>query len=309
VSKGNGRPAGGGPNGSSCASAHGLSVLSAALSIAEEGWLVLPCVPGGERAKAPLIARGHLAASGDPQKIRRWWGRWPDAMLGLAIRSDLVVFDVDPRNGGSVEALERCLGPLPTTLTVWSGRGDGGCHLYFARPPGPLSAWRIPVGIDLKLDGYCIAPPSLHPDTRKPYRWEAVAHALLPRRAVEAMIPRQWGAPLASDRDSADRVPAVAAVYTRGSAYGRAALLIEAAAVADTPSGRNNRLHLAAFRCGQLIAAGHLSGSFTFGTLLDAATECGLVDDDGDTSCRATIISGIDAGLRRPRVGMAAEGG
>ena len=33
-----------------------------------------------------------------------------------------------------VMAAISALGPLPETLTVWSGRNDGGRHLYFTPP-------------------------------------------------------------------------------------------------------------------------------------------------------------------------------
>jgi hypothetical protein len=54
-----------------------------------------------------------------------------------------------------------------------SGRGNGGFHAYFKRPPGELSGKRLPPGVDLKDGGkgYTIFPPSPHPDTGRPYRW------------------------------------------------------------------------------------------------------------------------------------------
>jgi hypothetical protein len=81
------------------------------------------------------------------------------------------VIDIDPRNGGDLAELESLTGPLPTTLTVWSGRNDGGRHLYFLRPLGSLTSTKLPQGIDLKVNGYCIAPPSIHPATGQPYQW------------------------------------------------------------------------------------------------------------------------------------------
>ena len=61
-------------------------------------------------------------------------------------------------------------GPLPETLTTISGRGDGGRHLFYRRPPGKLSAKRLGPGIDLKTSsGYVVLAPSLHPDTGRPY--------------------------------------------------------------------------------------------------------------------------------------------
>lgn len=35
-----------------------------------------------------------------------------------------------------------------------------------------MASTRLPKGIDLKVNGYCIVPPSTHPATGLPYRWE-----------------------------------------------------------------------------------------------------------------------------------------
>jgi len=113
-----------------------------------------------------------MATLGRPKtliKIRDWWRRWPDALIGAVIPPLLMVLDIDPRNGGSLAGLESIVGPLPATFTAWSGRNDGGRHLYFFRPQRqPLVSTRLPNGIDLKTNGYMIMPPSLHPATGQP---------------------------------------------------------------------------------------------------------------------------------------------
>jgi hypothetical protein len=144
-----------------------------ALELAGCAWEVFPCweynykvdpkTGEPEGAKAPRTAHGHLDATMDPDVIKAWWQRWPDAMIGAAVPALLLVIDIDPRNGGSLQALTKLVGALPETLTAWSGRNDGGCHLYFLRPPGPLTSTKMPAGIDLKVNGYMIMPPSIHP--------------------------------------------------------------------------------------------------------------------------------------------------
>jgi Bifunctional DNA primase/polymerase, N-terminal len=74
-------------------------------------------------------------------------------------------------------------------LTAWSGRNDGGRHLYFLRPPGPLTSTRLPEGIDLKMRGYMIMPPSIHPATGQPYRWEHQPAAPLPPKLRLLLCP------------------------------------------------------------------------------------------------------------------------
>jgi hypothetical protein len=160
--------------------------VAAALDAALKGWRVLPCSPS---TKAPLLAHGHLEATTDAETICAWWRRWPAAMLGAVVPDPYVVLDIDPRNRGSMEALEEAAGPLPQTLICWSGRGDGGRHFYFLRPPGSLTSSRLPKGIDLKVNGYCIIPPSLHPATGEPYRWELHDVARMTPRLRELLRP------------------------------------------------------------------------------------------------------------------------
>jgi Bifunctional DNA primase/polymerase, N-terminal len=147
-------------------------MLDAALDLAQGGWHVFPCEHEGPTAKAPMTPNGHLDASTDTDQIRFWWTERPKALIGARVPDTLAVIDIDPRNGGSLDALEKLAGRLPDTLTAWSGRNDGGRHLYFLRPNGPLTSTRLPKGIDLKARGYCIMPPSLHPATGRPYVWE-----------------------------------------------------------------------------------------------------------------------------------------
>ncbi len=72
-----------------------------------------------------------------------------------------------------------------------SGRGDGGRHFYFRRPFAPLSVKGLDC-IDLKTNtGYCVAPPSLHPDTGLPYRWEGTDPVLMPHwLQQDSWLPR-----------------------------------------------------------------------------------------------------------------------
>ncbi len=166
-------------------------MLDHALDLAGLGWQVFPCRPTGPKAKAPFTEHGHLEATTDPDQIRAWWARWPDAMIGAPVPAALIVLDVDPRHGGDVglAQLEAGHGALPATLTTISGRGDGGRHLYFRRPAGAVTSTRLPKGIDLKAAGYCIVPPSLHPATGRPYEWLDADPVSLPSWLREVLRP------------------------------------------------------------------------------------------------------------------------
>lgn len=160
-------------------------MLRAALELAEAGWEVLPL-----DGKKPVTPHGHLDATTDARTIRRWWdtGNWN---IGSPVPDNLLVLDLDPRNGGTLEALEQRAGvSLPPTLEVESGRGDGGRHLYYLRPFRQPYRGNIPPGIDVKINGYMVMPPSIHPDTGKPYRWIYREAVRLPRQVAALMLPR-----------------------------------------------------------------------------------------------------------------------
>lgn len=153
---------------------------TSAAQLAARGWEVFPLA-----GKVPAIAggRGMLDATTDPAMIAAWWTRFPWANIGARVPSHFVVLDVDPRHGGDrgLAELEARHGQLPSTLTVWSGRGDGGRHLYWWRPAGELHMSRLPRGIDVKTHaGYVVMPPSIHPDSGRPYRWHLAPVAAMP---------------------------------------------------------------------------------------------------------------------------------
>jgi len=161
-------------------------MLDHALELAACGWQVLPL-----KGKIPVTTHGCDDATADPEQVRAWWRRWPAANIGARVPSALIVLDVDPRHGGHVglAQLEVDHEPLPATLTTISGRGDGGRHLYFRRPAGLVTSTRMPKGIDVKTAGYCVVPPSLHPDTGRPYRWDDTDPVPLPPWLREILRP------------------------------------------------------------------------------------------------------------------------
>lgn len=84
-------------------------------------------------------------------------------------RSGIVVLDIDIKNGGKGSLAT--LGSFPITPKVRTG--SGGLHYYFKWPGYPVKnfAGKLP-GVDLRGDGgFVVAPPTLHPDTQKPYSW------------------------------------------------------------------------------------------------------------------------------------------
>lgn len=140
------------------------AALDSALALATRGLHVFPL--SGRRI--PLIKGWPRLATTRAGQIAAWWGRFGAAAVGVGIAcelSDLVVIDVDPRNGG-----EQSLGRLLLehgdewlrTVTVRTPRG--GWHWYFAAYGRGIAGGsdRIAPGIDVKgYGGFVVAPHSL----------------------------------------------------------------------------------------------------------------------------------------------------
>jgi Bifunctional DNA primase/polymerase, N-terminal len=93
--------------------------------------------------------------------------------LGIVPAPDMIVVDVDPRNGGdaTLRSLEARYGPLPVTLGVYTG--GGGEHRWYRAQPGIHRKAAIGPGVDLKtgaVGGLLVAPPSVHLSGRR-YHW------------------------------------------------------------------------------------------------------------------------------------------
>ena len=59
--------------------AAGNELAAAALAYAARGWPVFPLA-----GKLPRTEHGFKGASANPERVRAWWKRWPDAGVGIA---------------------------------------------------------------------------------------------------------------------------------------------------------------------------------------------------------------------------------
>ena len=128
--------------------------------------------------KHPRTLNGVKDASTNPDIIRHWWGRWPNANIGIATGepSGFFVLDVDGEEGAtSLRELEERYGTLPDT--VESLTGGGGRHILFKHPGHPVkNKVALAYGLDVRGDGgYIVAPPSRHISGAR-YKWEASSH-------------------------------------------------------------------------------------------------------------------------------------
>ncbi|MCL2465103.1 MAG: bifunctional DNA primase/polymerase [Micrococcales bacterium] len=247
----------------------------AALTLARADLPVFPCLPGG---KTPLTRHGFLDATADLRQVSSWWGRWPDANLGLPTgpMSSVEVVDIDVRPGGdghgAFDAAARRVGADGWTARV--ATPSGGCHLYFPAASGRLqSSWACGVAhVDFRgAGGYIIVPPStIQIDGQAvPYRLtgsQADPHPVDAQRLRDALDPGL------AERRIARRVSRdpMAPDVSRLAAW-----------VAGRPQGeRNQGLFYAACR---LAEAGH-DRATALSALTGAAQQAGLLDREITTT-------------------------
>ena len=166
--------------------------LEAALTYASWGWHVLPLVPNDKR---PASAHGVHDATTDLDKIRAWWAQNPNYNIGIAAgeKSGIVVFDIDPRNGGSDS--------WDDFTSEHGGVPDGICQLTAGGGQHHIAEWReglksceLRPGVDFLANGryFVVAPSSVND---REYTWEESSD---PTDGIcPFVIPESWLAAMA----------------------------------------------------------------------------------------------------------------
>lgn len=300
-----------------------------ALAYASRGFLIFPlwhvvadvcaCADGprcGSPGKHPRTRRGLTEASSDEKTVERWWALWPDANIGLpAGANGLAAIDLDFHHGAEpglamlIEHCERHGVDLLATRAIRTG--SGGMHLIYREPPGGIkTAARTfgAEGIDTRgRGGYIVAPPSLHASGNR-YEVIDTGHGIAPWPAcLDPLIdpPAETGLPPGVIACG----PQAATAGDRGAVWAFHALLAETKALADltAPTGdRNNRLNIAAYKLGRRVGAGFLGENDVAEALYQA---CRGWRGHTERELRATIRSGIRAGIAKPHEGPTTRGG
>lgn len=274
---------------------------TAAKFYADQGISVLPLV-----GKKPAIAwedrQQQRASSG---LISGWGYRDLFGNVGIVcgqVSSNLIVIDLDGRE--AVMKWEITWPQYFHTFTVATGSGEGK-HVYL-RPdvlPATTRACGLPgIGnIELRANGcYVVAPPSIHPETQRPYVVENDCPVLRVRDLQPVVL---W---LIGLMEAKKPVPQPAPTVKRPVVSGNqrtmrwaeAALTYECGNLRATPGGnQNNQLNRAAYNMGQIVADGHIDRMTVESALLNTALAIG----QDEPQSRRTIQSGLEAGLKNPR--------
>jgi len=136
----------------------------------EMDWAIFRLAP---RSKVPLKgSNGFKDATKDLQVIGKLWKEHPTCNIGCATGdvSGLLVVDVDDPESFKSLCAGRDL-PVSTRQVTSPGR----MQLFFKMPKDisiGCSASKLAKGVDVRVNGgYTVVPPSIHPDTGRPYDW------------------------------------------------------------------------------------------------------------------------------------------
>lgn len=293
------------------------NLLPYAIAAIRRGWSVFPL---RTRAKTPV--RGftdwerHATRSEDAATAH--WGKHPAHNLAIATGpSGLIVIDLDvPKDGEGpppewdrpgittgadvLAALAEDHAPDNSWMETFSvTTRRGGTHLYYSAPEN--AAYRNTAGklgwlIDTRATGgYVVGPGSYVADTdgRGSYKViNSAPVAPLPGWLAILLEPARRR-PVTSGQvhQALANRPGLATYVTR-------ALRGEVERVLSAKEGRRNHtLNQAAFAIGTLVGAGVLPKHLAEDALANAALQIGLEPDETE----ATIHSGLQAGIRRPR--------
>lgn len=171
-------------------------LLRCALWYAKKGWPVIAlhsikngactckdkgkCEKPGKHPRYEKETLAHGPNSGTTQDwiIKKWWGQWPLANIGIATgKNSFDVIDIDRRDEKdgleSLREIESALGiKIPDTMEQITGSGS--YQRMFQWAGGQLqNAVGFAPGLDIRTDGgLVVVPPSLHISGNN-YEWEA----------------------------------------------------------------------------------------------------------------------------------------
>lgn len=299
-----------------------LTFRHAAISYLLKGYSVIPLI-GKKCPMGWAIYQQQRATGGEIQ----WWESqgWLQN-LGVVcgtISGNLVVIDLDGAHAVN-HFQQRFPDYLQKTYVIRTG--SGGLHVYLKCDHLPKNR-KVRIGdghsgVEMRGEGqYVVAPPSIHPITNAPYQI-AVRKPVLrvydlsditdwletletPKKAVSAPMHHK-----ASERPNI--VVGGDKPKLRGRdgelhdirfprAYAAQALADEAHRVGSLPHGtRNDGLHQAAVRMGQLVNYGWLSEGDIESALMNAARRWSG-SQQTETEIIKTIRSGIEDGKTPPR--------
>lgn len=256
-----------------------------------------------------------LDASGNWDRIERFVDG--DALC-VVLGGPVTVVDVDTKNGADIGAVRQLLSGLGVTVFAEVTTPSGGKHFYVAGHPdlptvhakqdrdglrgypgveilaggtnvflpGTIRPKYNGTGYTIVLDNLAALVDGGDPDGADTLAGWVAQHRVAQAETFTPTTPWDGAPPDVRQQAYLDR--AMSNIVQRIGAMG-------------PNSGRNQALYDAGLWCGNFIAGAGLDEQFAIDTLMQAAHACGLVDEDGEAPCLASIRSGIRNGKRKPK--------
>lgn len=266
--------------------------------------------------KHPITSKGMDDATQNEVTIAMWHDKYPQCNWAVNLKkSGLMVFDIDPRNGGdtSWDVFEA---RLPESLEIsWAaatgaqqvgGRSVRGMHLYYKVPNGVQlrgSLGKDSPGIDVKHNGYVLLPGSRH--------ISGVCYAWLDERSPSELEPAELSAkvldlvisPISADGSEGLHIEELQLFSDPITPYGRKALQGEVEEIFLSREGtRNSTLFNSGLKIGSLVSGGEIPFEEGLQNLVDAAVQVGLSEGEArNTLIRRSGGGAIQLGAATPR--------
>jgi AAA domain/Bifunctional DNA primase/polymerase, N-terminal len=175
------------------------------------GWSPLP-LPPRKKKPPPAGWTGRAAQKASAADVEAWCEDHPDGNIGLWLPPGTIGIDADPYKGPAEAAAWQDLiqryGPLPKAAPWCSSRADGVSGVRVFSVPQDYEAVTV-MGVAGEViqhhHRYVVVPPSIHPDTGKPYRWVNAPNGRIPDARKLPPLPPAWleglraGNPAAAD--------------------------------------------------------------------------------------------------------------
>jgi len=162
------------------------------------GWSPLP-LPARQKKEPPTGWTGRDAPMASAADVEAWCEDHPGGNIALRLPTTVVGIDADPYKGPAEAAawtdLVQRFGPLPGNAPWCTSRDDGVSGVRLVAVPDGYKAMT-----DLGQAGeviqhhhrYVVAPPSIHPDTGRPYRWVNAPDGRIPDAGKLPPLPPAW---------------------------------------------------------------------------------------------------------------------
>ena len=300
-------------------------------------WLAEATQPGEpDHARTEFCRpRGWQKAQPEPLERVVQWFRSPTEQFPYTpaicgnMGDHVAVVDSDPKNGGDTENVRALLQELKVRVFAEVTTPSGGKHFYIAGHPDLQTVHSTAEnnrlagfpGVDIQSFGTNVFLPG----TFRP-KYNGAGY-IIEFDDLDALITE--GDPEGAERfaawvadQTASRISGSVPVRERAEfqfdpapewdgippderqlKYLDTALKAEATKVSEAqPGGRNDTLNIAALKMGHYVAGAGLDQDQVIEVLERAAIGCGLADEYGGVeSARATIRSGLRAGIKTPR--------